>query len=350
MAVPTQRILDAVRAADRSRRTGEVLWRMRSLDGAVDVTSGDPARPFFIASATKVFVTAILAQLRAERLVDWDAPLAGYVPHLDLTGLVVVDGRDHGATMTVREVMSHTAGLPDYFEGRGPGPTVLERVRSADFGWTVTDVLTWARAMKPATPGRAHYSDTGYQLLGAAIEHITGSTFAEVVRARVAGPLGLTGTFCFGPADLGRFDDIAAICDGDRPLRIPLAMASMQADGGIVSTLEDGLEFLEAFFGGRLFDPAVLAEIQHTWRRIFFPLEYGTGIMRFRLPRVMTALRPVPALVGHAGASGAVLFHCPATGLSVVGTVNQVRHRSLPYRLLARTAVAARLRPGRTPG
>ena len=38
--------------------------------------------------------------------------------------------------------------------------------------------------MKPATPGKGHYSDTGYQLLGAVIEQIDNRTFAESVRDR----------------------------------------------------------------------------------------------------------------------------------------------------------------------
>ena len=107
-------------------------------------------------------------------------------------------------------------------------------------------------------------------------------------------------------------------------------MASVQADGGIVSTLDDGLTFLEAFFAGRLFPPALLAEMQRDWHRIFYPLEYGTGIMRFQLPRAMTGFRRVPAFIGHSGASGTVMFACPDRGLTVVGTVNQTTQRSMP--------------------
>ena len=60
------RIIKALEAVDRKPVTGEVLWRLRSDDRRVDVTYGDPDRQFFIASATKLYVTAILAQLRME--------------------------------------------------------------------------------------------------------------------------------------------------------------------------------------------------------------------------------------------------------------------------------------------
>jgi CubicO group peptidase (beta-lactamase class C family) len=344
MATPSAdaRIEGLVRKAASDPRAGEVLWRMRADDGRVDLTYGDPCRPFFLASATKLFVTSILAQLRIEGRIDWDAPLAGYLPGLDLAGVVVVRGVDRSGSMTVREVMAHTSGLADYFEGPRPdGPSTFARVLERDTGWDVHDVVRWTREMPSATPGRGRYSDSGYQLLGAAIETIDGRPFGDSVRARIGEPLGLTGTYCFGPDVLGRYDEIAAIRVGAATPRIPLAMASVQADGGIVSTLADGLAFMDAFFGGQLFPAPLLEEMQADWHRVFFPLEYGTGIMRFRMPAVLTGLRRLPPLVGHSGASGVVMFRCHEKGLTVVGTVNQAQHRSMPYQLMVRTAVAA---------
>jgi D-alanyl-D-alanine carboxypeptidase len=337
-----QRITAMIRTVDADPRSGEVLWRMRSDDGRIDVTYGDPTRPFFIASATKLFVTTILAQLRAEGRVDWDTPLATYLPDLDLTDLVVVRGQDRSEHTTVREVMAHTSGLADYFEGRRPdGPTTFARVVEADFGWNVHDVLAWTRAMKPGTPGRGRYSDTGYQLLGAAIEAVDGRTFAQSVQTRIAEPLGLSGTYCFSAADIGRYDEVAGLRNGATRLHIPQAMASVQADGGIVSTLADGMAFLDAFVGARLLDRSTLDELQRDWHRIFFPLEYATGIMRFRMAPLMTGLRRVPPFVGHSGASGTVMFRAAEPGITVVGTVNQVQSRSMPYQLMVRTAIAA---------
>jgi hypothetical protein len=69
---------------------------------------------------------------------------------------------------------------------------------------------------------------------------------------------------------------------------------------------------------------------------IFAPLEYGGGIMRFALPRYYSPLRPVPPMVGHSGASGAVLYHAPLLDLYVSGTVNQIKKRSLSCGLMAR--------------
>jgi CubicO group peptidase (beta-lactamase class C family) len=127
---------------------------------------------------------------------------------------------------------------------------------------------------------------------------------------------------------------------GKQRVAIPRAMASVRADGGIVSTAGDGLAFLQAFMTGRLFPLAYLDEMQRPWNAIFTPLQYGMGLMRFALPRYYTLFRVVPPMIGHSGASGAVLFYVPTLDLYVSGTVNQIKKRSLSYNLLTRLVMA----------
>lgn len=331
---------EIARVAARGR-TGEILWRIRSDDGSVDFTYGDPERPFFIASATKLYVAAILAQLQKEGSLEWTAPLVRYLPDVDLTGLVVLRGRDAAREITVQQVMAHTAGLPDYFEGKRPGGATFARALESDFGWHLDDVLTWSREIGPGKPGRGRYSDTGYQLLGAVIEHLDGRSFAQSVRERICSPLGLRSTFVFSRGDVDRYDAIAPMRAGSAEPVIPLVMASVQADGGIVSSVSEGYRFLDAFFTGALFPASTVEWMASDWHRIFFPLEYGNGVMRFHMPAPFTGFRRVPPFIGHSGASGTVMFRNPGLRLTVVGTVNQIETRSLPFQLLVRTALAA---------
>lgn len=328
------------RVASRGR-AGEILWRIRSDDGAVDFTYGDPERPFFIASATKLYVAAILAQLKDEGRIEWTTPLARYLPGVDLGGLAVLRGRDAADEITVQQVMAHTAGLPDYFEGRRPGGSTFSRALKSDFGWRLDDVLTWSREIGPGRPGRSRYSDTGYQLLGAVIEHVDGRPFAQSLRKRICEPLGLQDTYVFSREDVDRYASIASLRVGVAQADIPLVMASVQADGGIVSTTSEALRFAEAFFAGALFPASTVDWMASDWHRIFFPLEYGNGVMRFRMPAPLTGFRRVPPFIGHSGASGTVMFRSPDLRLTVAGTVNQIETRSLSFQLLVRTALAA---------
>lgn len=322
----------------------------------------------FIASVTKLYVTAILLGLRAEGRLDLDAPAARHLPPGTMAGLHVRKGVDAGERITVRQLMAQTSGIGDYFEGRrrDGSATTFEAAIANDTGWTLADVLRLTReqippAFDPGAPRKALYSDTGYQLLGALIEQVTGQSFEAAVRERVIDRLGLTGTWPFDASTLDRFDEVTPMLNGREPLRLPRTMASVRADGGIVSTPQDGITFLRAFFGGELFPAADIAEITAEWRAIFPPLTYGTGIMRFALPWYFSPLRRAPEMIGHSGASGTVLYRVPALDLYVAGTVNQVRSRSMPYRLLVglvmacedafrrdRAAASARSQPPRT--
>jgi len=115
--------------------------------------------------------------------------------------------------------------------------------------------------------------------------------------------------------------------------RIPQAMTSFWADGSMVSTSEEILVFVKAFFGGILFPEAYLEEM-HDWKKIFFPFQYGTGIVRFKLPWIFSPFRPVPELLGHMGTTGAFAYRCPAKNAYIAGTINQVHNPGLPYKLI----------------
>ena len=201
--------------------------------------------------------------------------------------------------------------------------------------------IRWSPVFAPGAPGRASYSDTNYQLLGAIIEAVTGDSYQVSLETGLFRPLGLERTYLFSNATADRYPSVSTMLLDTTPLRIPQVVASVGADGGIVSTALQSLRFLRAFFSGELFPREDIADMQREWRRIFYPLRYGMGLMRFSLPRLFTGLRAMPVLIGHSGASGAVAFHAPQVDLYVTGTVNQVKKRSLAYQLLTRIVMLA---------
>jgi D-alanyl-D-alanine carboxypeptidase len=302
---------------------------------------GDTARPHFVASTTKLYTTAVILQLCHEHALTFDTRVADLLGEEMVRGLNMRGGHDHGPAITVRELLAQTSGIPDYFEQkRTDGTTLLADMLRADVAWTFNDAIEAARDLPsrfaPSTPGKAQYSDTNYQLLGRVIEVTTAGTYDRAIRRRVIDPLGLHDTWLFTPDTLDRYGEVAPMLHGRTPLHVPNAMASFGPDGGLVSTPVDGLRFLRAFIGGELFPARYLAEMTSNWNRIFSPLEYGIGIMRFAPPRWFSPLAPAPAMIGHSGLSGTVLFYVPLRDLYVSGTVNQVRNRSLPYRLMLR--------------
>jgi CubicO group peptidase (beta-lactamase class C family) len=346
-----QRLDDLVAQQRRSDTGPSVVLAIESLDGTFAWSSGigpasvqDPstmgaASPYVAASITKLYVAVVALQLRSEGLLDLDAPLVAVVPH-DLTGLHVLDGVDRTDELTVGQALSHTTGLPNYLEdpARG-GRSLLDEVLAHDRAWGVDEVIERSRSvLRPVFPpghrNRAHYSDTNYQLLGAAIERVAGEPFEAVLRARVLGPLDLTATRMFDP-ERDDIDAIASLFRRDRQLRHPLLLGSVGTDGGLITSAAESLTFLRALFSGSLLPPSEVASMQRTWRRIFFPFRYGIGMMRFRLPSALTGFRSIE-LIGHSGASGSLAFVVPDRGLLVAGTVNQLEPRSASFRLAIR--------------
>jgi CubicO group peptidase (beta-lactamase class C family) len=338
------RLTRLLRSYDSRADTNAVRFALASPSRGWSWEWASPGSPeqYFIASTTKLYVSALVMQLRSEGHVDIDAPAATYLEPPVMAGIHVLVGVDSSRRITVRELLSHTSGIADYFEQRRrDGSSQFKDAVAHDFDWSFEDVLRitkeqMAPRFPPSAPGKAFYSDTNYQLLGAVIEAVSGVSFEQALRERILEPLGLRGTYPFTRETVSRYGEVAAMLYGKKRLAIPRAMASVRADGGIVSTAQDSIVFLEAFMTGALFPVEYLAEMQEKWNRIFAPLEYGIGIMRFALPRYYSPLRPVPPMVGHSGASGAVLYHVPLLDLYVSGAVNQIKKRSLSYGLMAR--------------
>jgi CubicO group peptidase (beta-lactamase class C family) len=345
------RLDDLVARQRPDRRGPSAVLAIESLDGAFTWSAGagpasvrdaspiDTTSPYFAASITKLYVAVLTLQLRRDGLLGLDTPLVEVVPY-DLAGLHVIGGVDRTGELTIGQALAHTTGLPNYLEDSVRGrDSLLDQALAADRSWGLDQVIDRSRTelgakFEPGRRKRAHYSDTNYQLLGAAIEHVTGQSLDEVLRERICGPLGARSTHLFDP-DRDDVDAVATLFNRRQQLRHPLLLGSVGADGGVVTTAGESLVFLRSLLSGELLTTADLEAMQATWRRIFFPFRYGLGVMRFRLPRALTGFRNL-TLVGHSGASGALLFFAPEQELLVAGTVNQLEPRSVGFRLALR--------------
>ncbi|HEX2367897.1 MAG TPA: serine hydrolase domain-containing protein, partial [Acidimicrobiia bacterium] len=81
----------------------------------------DPERPFFVASTTKLYTTAIVLRLSERGCFNLDDRLVDLVDPDLVIGLHVSRGIDRTDQITVRHLMAQTSGLADYFGGRRRG-------------------------------------------------------------------------------------------------------------------------------------------------------------------------------------------------------------------------------------
>ncbi|GAA3661719.1 serine hydrolase domain-containing protein [Microbacterium marinilacus] len=234
-----------------------------------------------IASNTKMFVATVVLQLVEEGRVDLDEPIDSYLP-----GLVAGDGID-GAAISVRQLLQHTSGLPEY----------ADEVAADAFGVqhdyiSPRDMLDVALARPAASaPGeRWEYSNTNYLVLGLLVERVTHRPLAEQIDERIVRPLELAHAYFPAPgeqdlrgehphgyhsADVGELRDISE-----------LDPSFAWAAGAMVSTPSELNTFMQALLDGRLLGEAALAELQTTvpaGDELWPEAAYGLGLQRYPL-------------------------------------------------------------------
>ncbi|GAB4586804.1 serine hydrolase domain-containing protein [Nocardia sp. IFM 10818] len=212
-----------------------------------------------IASNTKTFVAAVVLQLVGEGRVELDAPVERYLP-----GVVHAPGGD-GNLITVRNLLQHTSGIPDYLNELD-----LESVAALRAGRPVEELIGigMGKTAEFAPGEQAQYSNTNYLLAGQLIARVTGMPVGIEVTRRILIPLELHDTYwplypaesvlrgpharAYHEFDGARID----ITDIDPGWGLP--------DGAMVSSGADLNRFFMALLSGRVVAPAQLAEMQRT--------------------------------------------------------------------------------------
>ena len=179
------------------RGADSLVWRgYGKANVELDVPAG-PLTVYRIGSVTKQFTAAlVLREAEAGRL-SLDDPLSKYVPDYDT----------HGKTVTLRELLRHTAGVPNYTNN----PDFWKQSR---LDLTDSAVLAMGHGDSLDFVPGTHwsYSNTGYYLLGLVLEKVTGRPYDELVNDSLAAPLGLGHTrYCWGESLIpGRAEGYAA--------------------------------------------------------------------------------------------------------------------------------------------
>lgn len=293
-------------------------------------------QPYFIASTTKLFTTAIILRLMSEGKLSLEDSISKYLDKSILNGLHVYKGIEYSEELTIKHLLAHTSGLPDYFQGKGAnGKSMEAEIKEGnDQYWSFEQAIDKTKTMKPifvpGTKNKANYSDSNFQLLGRIIEISTNKSFSENCLDILIRPLHLSKTYLYqDPTD----NSPKALHYKGNVLHIPKAMSSFGPDGGMVSTSAELLIFIEAFFTGKFFPAEYLFKLQE-WNRIFFPMRAGIGIHLFKLPWIFNPTAAVPNFIGHSGLSGALAYYSQKENIFVAGTVNQVAFPDLSFKTM----------------
>jgi D-alanyl-D-alanine carboxypeptidase len=229
---------------------------------------------FRIGSLTKTFVASVVLQLASEGRVSLGDRVSTYLG----AGLPGAD------TITLRQLLQHTSGLPD-FDGL---EAVTQPYLAGDlqFVWSPQALIDLATAQPPLfAPGaRFAYSNTNYLVAGLVVEAVTHRPLAAVLRDRIFRPLGLRHTvFALRgtqPAPQVHGYTIVGASRIDVTTLTPYSWAA----GAIVSTAGDVATFYRALLAGRVVAKPLLRSMLTTVADTNPDVagqRYGLGIARF---------------------------------------------------------------------
>ena len=199
-----------------------------------------PDTKFRIGSVTKQFTAALVLQLVEEGKIKLDGRVTDYLPEYR---------KDTGDKVTVHHLLNHTSGIPSY-TGL-PGFFANESRNSFGVKDFVKKFTGGDLEFEPGSNFR--YNNSGYFLLGAIIEQVTGKPYARVLQERIFDPLGMkdTGYDLHNPLIKKRAWGYQNTPDGYTNAAY-LDMTIPYAAGSIYSTVEDLYKWDQALYENKI--------------------------------------------------------------------------------------------------
>lgn len=225
-------------------KNGEIIYEMYSgfKNPRAHKDSITPTTPFHLASVSKTITAMAVLKLVQDGKIRMNDPLSVYFPQFPLPDI------------TVRSLMNHRSGLPNYVH-------YMERL-----GWdkkraiTNQDVLDFLVARHAdidiATADRGFsYSNTNYALLALLIEKVSGQTYGQFLHTSFFEPLGMKNTYAFTIADSAR--SLPSYFHNGRQYAFDF-LDLVYGDKNIYSTARDMLKFDQALNSGKFVNKLLL--------------------------------------------------------------------------------------------
>jgi CubicO group peptidase (beta-lactamase class C family) len=231
----------------------------RKAYGMADIANKRPLSPDMalrIGSITKQFTATAILMLADEGKLSVDDDITRFLP----------DYPTHGRRITIEHLLTHTSGIQSYTDKPEYEPDMARDM-------TVSQLIdTFKNDPLEFEPGaRWHYDNSGYALLGAIIEKVSGLSYADFLQQRIFTPLGMTHTAYEGH-ERSVFPHATGYTSGAGGFQVapPLSMTQPYAAGAIVSSVDDLARWDAAIASGKLLKAA-------SWQRAFTPYVLSTG-------------------------------------------------------------------------
>ncbi|MFI0714718.1 serine hydrolase domain-containing protein [Streptomyces inhibens] len=277
-------------------RDGDQVWRGAA--GVADVATGRPVTADMrhrVGSITKTFTAAAVLQQVESGRIGLDMPIGRYLPRL-------VPG-ERGDAITVRMLMNHTSGFPEYLPYAYPSlkaypviadtrPQSLEDHRFTRFDPNeLIEMGVTAPAVRAPGDTPGVYSNTNYLLLGQLLEEVTGTTAEQYITRNVIERAGLqdtgfpAGLYVDGPHSQ-IYEAWFGMIDPPRDYSV-YDMSWVGPTASLISTVTDLNRFFRRLFAGEIVSPSSLAQMQRTVPVVSQEgktIDYGLGLHPMEAP------------------------------------------------------------------
>lgn len=290
---------------------------LRKAYGMADIEKNIALRAddvFRIGSITKPFTALAIMLLEEEGKLKLDDDITRFLP----------DYPTQGHKVTIAHLLTHTSGIAIY--------TDIASVRSAITPTSTTAEVINLFKNSPMTsePGELYdYNNSGYYLLGAVIEKVSGMSYADFLAKRIFIPLGMTNTAYEGAERGAKRVTGYRTQDGRFEVAPMFSVNRAFASGGLVSTADDFLRWQNAMTQGKLLKPA-------TWKRVFTPATLNNGkATEYGYGWSLRKLRG-QAMREHSGVIAgfqAMVIMLPEEQLSVIFLTNQQARQNIARRM-----------------
>jgi CubicO group peptidase (beta-lactamase class C family) len=210
---------------------------------------------FRLASVSKQFTAMGIMLLKEQGKLDFDDDITKHLPTLPYEGV------------TIRHLLHHTGGLPDYMDlfGKHWDVGAAEDSKKTAFNKDMVNLFAEHKPKRDFEPGKQYdYSNTGYVLLGHIIETASEQTVQEFFKTRIFDPLEMKDSFAFS-VDETEFNPKSRVFgfawQGDENVSNDWNyLNGMVGDGGIYASARDMLKWDQALYGEKLVSQTTLDE------------------------------------------------------------------------------------------
>jgi D-alanyl-D-alanine carboxypeptidase len=274
-----------------------------------------PSHAFRIASNTKTYTAATVLRLYELGLLDIELPIGNYLPNKFIKLLKQYDATF--TNRTVRSILNHTSGLAEHTRDK----RYFEHIfKSPNYHWTAEEqvqlLIKYDLPLASAN-SKFSYSDTGYILLGEAIQHITKQSLAESFRTYLSFErLNINESwheiFEKQPQQVsGRVHQYY----GEKDTFGWSASLDLYGGGGLVTTSEDLSDFLNNLMNGHVFEQAKTLELMKTVPPVSKDVQYSMGLFK----KIFNGVE----FWGHTGFWNTFSFYSSEQQITISGAILQ---------------------------